>query len=310
MSDMVRDPRSRFWEGRWAGAAVVAIVLGVYAPTLVFGRVDYDDTWLWADNSPLRDLSSSTLHDVFFELDAAARHPLGGDYAPVRDLSVAADMAIWGDNEHGPHATQLALFALSVFGLGALLIRFGFTRPVAWLGVLAWAIHPMRVEAVAWLSDRKDVLAGLFVIACGHAWVRYRTSSKPGWLVVGTLATVAGTWCKGPAMFAPAAFAALDLLLLAPGRRRWIASAVICAAAALAAIPAVLVGRDARIIGTTDAPSPGRAISSLGAQGHYVESLVLARPVSTNYPIQTRGPSGVDLAIDAYTLLGSLALVW
>ena len=300
----------RFWERRWAGAIAIAIVLGVYAPTLVMVRVDLDDPWLWGDDSPLRELSAATLHDVFFTLDADARQPLGHEYLPVRDVLVALDMAVWDENEHGPHLTQLALFALSVFGLGTLLVRFGFARSVAWLGALAWALHPMRVESVAWLSERKGVLAGLFVIACGHAWIRYRKGGAWGWLVAGALAAIAGTWSKAPAMFAPAALLALDLCLLAPSRRRWIAAVAIGAAAALAAVPVILVARDARVIDSTDAPQPGRIPSALGAQGHYVQSLVLARPVSTSYPIQTDGPSGVDLALGALAVAGSAALAY
>ena len=300
----------RFWERRWAGAIAIAIVLGVYAPTLVMGRVDLDDLWLWGDESPLRELSGATLHDVFFELDAELRHPLGNEYLPVRDVAVALDMAVWDDNAHGPHATQLALFALSVFGLGTLLIRFGFARSVAWLGALAWALHPMRVESVAWLSERKSVLAGLFVMACGHAWVRYRRGGSQAWLVAGALAALAGVWSNAPAMFAPAALLALDLILLAPSRRRWIAAVAIGTAAALAAVPVVLVARDARVIDNTDVPSPGRLQRALGAQGHYLASLALVRPVATNYPIQTDGPSGGDLALGALAVLGSAGLAY
>ena len=300
----------RFWERPWAGAAVVAIVLAVFAPTLVFGRVDLDDTWLWADDSPLRELSTETLSDVFFELDAKARHAIGADYAPVRDLDVALDMALFGENERGPHATQLALFALSVFGLGALLVRFGLPRHVAWLGALAWAIHPLRVESVAWLSDRKDILAGVFVVACGHAWIRFRSGGARWWPVLGALAAVAAVWCKGTAMVAPAALLALDYFLLPAGRRRWIAAFAIGTAAALAAVPVLLVDRDAGIIATTDAPQGNRVASALGAEGHYALGVALARPVATNYPIQTDGPSSVDLAVGAIAVAGSLALLW
>jgi len=72
----------------------------------------------------------------------------------------------------------------------------------------AWAIHPIHVESVAWLSERKGVLAGLFAIACGQAWIRYRRGGGWGWLVAGAAAAVAATWSKAPAMFAPAVFAA------------------------------------------------------------------------------------------------------
>jgi len=113
-------------------------------------------------------------------------------------------MALWGDHEQGFHVTQLACYALTVLALGGLLIRFGMPRDLAWLATLLWAIHALHVESVAWLSERKGVLASVFVLACGHAWIRYRRGGGPGWIAIATAAAVAGTWSKAPAMFAPA----------------------------------------------------------------------------------------------------------
>lgn len=207
------------WEPRGARWWVVAITVLVFAPTLALGRVALDDDWLWADDSPLRAPSAATLRHVWLELDARARHDIGTEYLPVRDTLVAIDMALWGDRDAGFHATQLALYALTAFGLGALLVRFGLRRDLAWLATLFWALHPLHVESVAWLSERKGILAGLFVVACGHAWIRYRTGGGRRWLALGALAAIAATWSKAPAMFAPAVFAAWDLLVLPPRRR-------------------------------------------------------------------------------------------
>jgi tetratricopeptide (TPR) repeat protein len=207
------------WEPRGARWWVVAITVLVFAPTLALGRVALDDDWLWADDSPLRAPSAAALRHVWLELDARARHDIGTEYLPVRDTLVAIDMALWGDRDAGFHATQLALYALTAFGLGTLLVRFGLRRDLAWLATLFWALHPLHVESIAWLSERKGILAGLFVVACGHAWIRYRTGGRRRWLALGALAAIAATWSKAPAMFAPAVFAAWDLLVLPPRRR-------------------------------------------------------------------------------------------
>ncbi|HEX7843951.1 MAG TPA: hypothetical protein VF469_41035 [Kofleriaceae bacterium] len=297
------------WERRGAGWLVVAIAVLVFAPTLVLGRVGFDDEWLWSDDSPLRSPSIATLGHMWLELDAHARHDVGSEYLPVRDVVVAADMAVWGDNERGAHATQLALYALTVLALGGLLVRFGMRRDLAWLATLLWAIHPIHVESVAWLSERKGILAGLFVVGCGHAWIRYRRGGRWGWVVLGAAAAVAGTWSKAPAMFAPAVFAVWDLLLLPAARRRWIAIGAIGAATGLAAIPVVMVARDAGVVDSAYEVAPdGRLASALGAQGHYVESLVLARTPSVSYPIQTDGAAPLELVLGGAAVLGSLAL--
>lgn len=300
---------TRLWDRRWAGAIVVGIAVALYLPTLVFGRVAFDDPWLWADDSPLRDLSLHTLHDIFFEFDRAARHPYGSEYLPVRDALVMLDMWLWGDGERGPHLTQLVLYAATVYGMGRMLIRFRITAAVAWVGTLLWAIHPIHVQSVAWLSERKGILEVLFVVCLGHAWVRYREGRSPLWLAAAALAAIAATWSKAPGMFGVAAIAALDVCLLPRTPRRWIALVVVGLATALAAAPVVGLAVESKVVGPAEAGGDraGRVETSLGAQGHYVESMVLARRPALSYPIMTEGPAPIDLALGAAALVGSIA---
>ena len=306
---MSAPPPASSWVDRRAGWLVVAIAVIVFAPTLVLGRVSFDDDWLWSDDSPLRTPSAAMLRHIWLDLDARVRRDVGSEYLPVRDLAVAADMAAWGDNEHGPHATQLALYALTVLGLGGLLVRFGVRRDLAWLATLLWAIHPLHVESVAWLSERKGVLAGLFVVACGHAWIRYRRGGSAAWLAVAAIAAVAGTWSKAPAMFGPAVVAAWDLLVLPAARRRWLAIGGVGLATALAALPVVVLARAAGVVDSRFEIAPdGRLAGALGAQGHYLESLVLARAPSVSYPIQSAGAGPLELALGVAAVLASLAL--
>jgi hypothetical protein len=305
--------KPRLWERPIAGLLVVLVAAALYAPTIALRRVDYDDYWLWNDASPLRELSASTLRDVFFELDGTARRPLGHEYLPVRDVSVAIDMAIWGDNEHGPHATQLALFVLCVFALGRLLVRWGVPPAVAWLGTLIWAAHPIHVESVAWLSERKGVLALLMSLVLGHAWHRFRDRDRGAWrwLAIAAIAAIAATWSKAPAMFGVGVFAAWDLLLLRASPRRWIAIAVVGAATAAAAVPVIAIANQARVIGVDDdgGVRDARVVMATGVAGHYVESLALAKRPSISYAIQMTGSSPADLAAGAASLAGSLAVV-
>ena len=297
-----------FWDRRWAGLVAVALALALYAPTLLFGRVELDDMWLWADDSPLRHLDGHVLHDVVLEMHV--RHPFGSEYLPVRDLLVAADMAVWGDSERGPHVTQWLLFGLVVWSLGTLLVRWRFPPRVAWLATVLWAAHPLGVQSVAWLSERKGLLAAVFVLACGHAWIRFRAGGTRWWLAASVLAAVCGVWSKAPAMFAAGVFAAWDLLLLDRGRRRWTQIAAVAAATALAAIPVLVVATHVGVVAESEGGlEVGRAAAALGAQGHYVLGLVLARSPSLSYPIQTDGPGVLELAIGALALAGSIALV-
>ncbi|HEY5949160.1 MAG TPA: tetratricopeptide repeat protein [Kofleriaceae bacterium] len=247
---------------------------------------------------------------MFFELDARVRHPFGTEYLPVRDVLVALDMALWGPIDQGPHVTQLVLYGLSVYGLGTLLVRFGMRRDIAWMATLLWAVHPLHVEAVAWLSERKGILAGLFVIASGHAWVRFRDGRSRWWLVLGAIAAVAAVWSKAFAMFAPMVFALWDLLLLQAGRRRWTTIGVIGGAVFVAAIPVIVVARDAGVVdGSFEVQPDDRWTAAIGALGHYVQTMVLSRAPSLSYPIQTAGASVVDLVVGVAAVLASFAVV-
>jgi len=289
---------------RYAPWFVVAFALLIYAPTLTFHRIDYDDQWLWADESPLRQLDRATLHDLFFDLDARTRHSYGTEYLPVRDVLVAADMALWGEDDRGPHITQLAFYALIVVGIGTLLVGFGVPRHVAWLGTMIWVAHPLGVQSVAWLSERKGILAALFTVACGHAWLRYRSTGAMRWLAAAAVAAICATWSKAPAMFAPIVFATWDLLLLERGRTRWFVITVCVGAATLAAVPVAIVAADAGVVANSEhGLAIGRGAVALGAFGHYMQSLMLLHAPSPSYPIQTHGPSPLDY------LFGSIGVI-
>jgi Flp pilus assembly protein TadD len=305
---------TRWWERAWIGPVIAAIAMMLYAPTVFFEKIGFDDEWLWAEDSPLRHLGSRLVRDIFVGFGHDVRHALGGEYLPVRDLVVSLDMAVWGHNEHGPHITQLVLFGLLVWGLGTLLVRWKFPRPVAWMATLLWAVHPLVVQSVAWMSERKGILAALFAIACGHAWVRYRERGRLGMLTVACVSAVCAVWSKAPGMFAPAVFAAWDLLLLPRARSRWIAIVAVGAAVALAALPVVYVASRTRVIadeaGATGGVDVSRPVAALGAQGHYVQSALLVRAPSLSYPIQSYGPSVVDLVFGVLALLASIAVAY
>jgi hypothetical protein len=191
-----------------------------------------------------------------------------------------------------------------------LLVRFGWRRDIAWMATVLWAVHPLHVEAVAWLSERKGILAGLFMIASGHAWARYREGRSTWWLVLGAVAAVAAVWSKAFAMFGPAIFALWDVLLLPAGRRRWATIGVVGGAVVLAAIPVIVVARNAGVVdGSFEAQPDDRWTAAIGALGHYVRTMVLARAPSLSYPIQTAGASGIDLVVGVAAVIASAAVV-
>ncbi|MBV8756857.1 MAG: hypothetical protein JO257_06275, partial [Deltaproteobacteria bacterium] len=210
--------------------------------------------------------------------------------------------------QHGPHVSQLLLFGLLLWAFGTLLIRWGVPPAVAWLATLLWATHPICVQSVAWMSERKGILAALFVAATGHAWIRYRASQRIGWLVLAMVCAVCGVWSKAPAVFGPLAFAAWDLILLPRARSRWLAIVLVGGAAVAASVPVVVIASQMRVIDEEEGGAHvARLAAAVGSLGHYVQSMTLVQKPALSYPIQSDGPGALDLVLGVLALLGAAA---
>jgi len=143
----------------WVG--LVGFVL--YARTITYGLVLHDDPWLIRDNVLLHELSVESVWRVLSDFSWEQRYRLGAEYLPVRDLSVMLDHAIYGDWIGGQHLTQVALYAATCAVLASLVLALFESRPLAWLTGLLFATHPVHVEVVAWLSERKGTLGSFLV---------------------------------------------------------------------------------------------------------------------------------------------------
>src|ERR1700733_12782770 len=94
-------------------------------------------------------------------------------YRPLTWMTYAGDFALWGMQPRGFHLTSLLLHVAVARILFGLLVRLvpGDTF-AAWLGAGLFALPPLRVEPVAWLSARADVLATGAVLLATWAWLR------------------------------------------------------------------------------------------------------------------------------------------
>jgi tetratricopeptide (TPR) repeat protein len=104
--------------------------------------------------------------------------PHGGNWHPLTSLSHMLDVQLFGLTPAGHHAVSLALHLLNVLLLVIVLHRF---TGAWWRSLLVGALfglHPLRVESVAWVAERKDVLSGLFFLLTLEAWRRW--AARPG----------------------------------------------------------------------------------------------------------------------------------
>jgi protein O-mannosyl-transferase len=173
-----------------AAAAVAVFSALLFSGTLGHTLLEFDDNVYVYENPLIYPLTLRTVVRIFTT-------PYFRSYTPVTLLSHAIDYDLWGRAAFGHHLTNVILHginAASVFLLATVLLRvrrmdphdrltdlrvfFAANASAATLAgpvlaALLFALHPMRVESVAWVSDRKDLLLGLFAIPSMGAYVLF-----------------------------------------------------------------------------------------------------------------------------------------
>jgi tetratricopeptide (TPR) repeat protein len=156
---------------RWTVLAIclslTAMVWAIYGQTLRYGFVNYDDgVYVYQNDVVQAGLTVQNLLQVFTHV-----HLL--NWQPLTLLSLMLDHHFYGLNASGYHLTNLLLHTANVLLLFWILRQMtGRIWPSAFLAAL-YAIHPLRVESVAWVTERKDVLSGFFFMLTLAAYVRY-----------------------------------------------------------------------------------------------------------------------------------------
>jgi protein O-mannosyl-transferase len=173
---------------RGAALSVALLVFLVYCPVLRNGFVSWDDDIYVYQNARLRNPTLPSLLGTFTSIHAS------GNWHPLTELSHAADYALWGMNAKGHHLTSILLHGLNA-GLVVMLAcalararsrshaRTAQSARTIVAGIAAgllWGMHPLRVESVAWISERKDVLCALFYLVGLLGYVRYATGDPGG----------------------------------------------------------------------------------------------------------------------------------
>jgi tetratricopeptide (TPR) repeat protein len=294
------------------GLAWLALALGtavaLYAPALDRGLVNYDDPWLYQDNALLHHPSWSSVVTVFTDLDSAQRLALSPEYLPVRDLSVMADYAVWGEHYGGFHLTSLVLYLAAIALWFRALVELGIRRSIAGLAMLLWAVHPSHAESVAWLAERKGVLGMMWAGTCALGYARFRAGRGIGWLVLAMVGGVAAVWSKAIAAFAVAALGPLELVLPGPRvswRRSLTGLGAIGVVAGLAYVPVVLLAVRWSIVGGDAAPLPASRLASVvGVHGFYLRLAAGGLANAVSYPIASAGPSVLDLVLGGLGFVG------
>ena len=207
----------------WAAVLTVAVVTGVsFLPVLRNGFVEWDDYDNLVNNVNYRGVGWSQLRWMFTTFHL-------GPYQPLSWVSLGLDYMIWGMNPAGYHLTNLALHAANAvffyFVCRRLLVAaFSLTDDEgSWrlsvssaFSALLFGIHPLRVESVAWATERRDVLSGFFFFWTIYCYLRansmapVETTRRP-WLGLALAVYVASLLSKAAALTLPIILLILDI---------------------------------------------------------------------------------------------------
>ena len=142
-------------------------VLVAYLPVLLSGFVDYDDDQYVTANPHVQSgLTADSLRWSLTSFDAANWHP-------VTWMSHMLDWQLFGPRPAGHHAVSLLLHLANTLLLFLLLERMTGCRLRSAAVSLLFGLHPLHVESVAWVAERKDVLSTLFWLLATWAYARY-----------------------------------------------------------------------------------------------------------------------------------------
>ncbi len=290
------------------GAALLLVVIGVYGQVAQFDFINFDDP-AYVSNNP-QVLGGLTGENISWAFTTGTQ----ANWHPSTWLSLMTDAAMFGPEPRGFHLVNVAFHALNTLLVFVLLRRLtGAVWRSAAVAAL-FALHPMHVESVAWVTERKDVLSLFWGLLSLLAYVRYaqRGGRLPYALALVFLAF--GLMAKSLLVTFPFLFLLLDYWPL----RKWPAASPGLPKLMLEKAPFLLLviasslttfivqGRHGAVADDVVLGPTIRLANALVAYVRYLGKLVWPRDMAYLYP-HPNLPSGTPLA--AWQIVGSALLL-
>jgi len=207
--------------GGWRRAAplfVAALAILAFLPALRAGFVTWDDNRNFLDNPAYRGLGWTQLRWMW-----TTTHM--GHYVPLTWMTLGLDYVLWGMNPFGYHLQNVVLHAANailVYYVAARILTLAgvVSRPDAHdavgpsaLAALVFAIHPLRVESVAWITERRDMLSLMWYLASVVCYLCFASDTQAAWrwYIAAVVCFVTGLLSKATAVTLPAALFVVNI---------------------------------------------------------------------------------------------------
>lgn len=194
---------------------ILGIVLLAFGGSLSFPFMVRSDDQAYIFRNPfLQDLTFENLRAIFSK-------PFFAFYIPATLTSYSLDYTFWKFNPFGYHLTQILLHAGNSFLVFVILLRVKVLGLIAFCAALIYAVHPVQVESVVWVAERKNLLSGFFIFLSLYFYIRFTEDEKKGrvHLIVSWFLFVLALLSKTIAVMLPAVFVLYDLCIAKRGFR-------------------------------------------------------------------------------------------
>jgi tetratricopeptide (TPR) repeat protein len=170
--------------------------------------LNWDDINYIVENAAVRGISWEHLKSAFTRFYV-------GNYAPLHILSYMLDYELWGLRPFGFVLTNVVIHALNGVLFYLLVVRMGGRRLHGFIAAFIFLFHPVQVESVAWISQRKTVLAMFFFLLSFYSYILYRDDGREEWLyyVASVVAFVFSLLSKSVTVIMPLVLFLYDICL-------------------------------------------------------------------------------------------------
>lgn len=172
---------------------------GIYLNALGNGFVG-DDHAIVVDYPLIRDIRN--IPAFFASQDLVLPGEATGYYRPLARMSYLIDYQLWGLNPFGYHLHNILLHGATTIAF-FLTAKLLFSRNSALYAASLFAIHPIHVEAVAWISGRNNLLAALFIMLSFYFYIRFERDGRRAFVLLSLLCFAIALFCKEFALMLP-----------------------------------------------------------------------------------------------------------